>query len=108
MSDCLEAVSLVNSHGVSFDVKGILAFEIQRLLVHLNVTEVSHCSRKGKIGARSIARFTLLNGGSFACLEDGPPWLMDYSNQDLYVISNSRDLGFMSSPSCIMHVTQLD
>lgn len=46
----------------------------------------------------SIARFILLNGGSFVCLEDGTPCLMDYINQDLSIISYSRDLGFMHPP----------
>lgn len=50
-SDCLEAVSLVNSHGVSFDAEGIHVFEIQRLFVHLNVTEVSYRSREGNRGS---------------------------------------------------------
>lgn len=84
----------MNSHGVSFDAEGIHVFEIQRLFVHLNVTEVSYRSREANRGS-SIARFILLNGGSFVCLEDGTPCLMDYINQDLSFISNSRDLGFM-------------
>lgn len=32
------------------------------------------------------------------CLEDGDPCLMDYINEDLSVISNSRDLGFIPPP----------
>lgn len=94
-------MSLVNSHGVSFVAEGILVSEIQRLFVHLNVTEVFYHSRKDNFsniesGVPSKLLTPLLdllfNGDSFVYLEDGSPWLIDCINQDLSVIPNSQSL----------------
>lgn len=68
-SDCLEAVSLLNSHRDSYVVEGIHVSKIQRSLVQLNVTEVFYRSRKFNRVVNSIARFIVCSDGYIFWLE---------------------------------------